>query len=145
MSLDLQSLHDWSSRLTTRPEQRVTSPKLSIGCQIWTQSRSDWSQIGQIWGFIQIRSKCAGTDLKKNHISFIWGQSDPIWMPNLTSHAKTELNVCLIDYLVIVCQTAEYLYAFQSFPYNKFAVFFFNIRCMGFQHSSHLLQQNIWK
>ena len=29
--------------------------------------------------------KCTENDLKKSHICPIWGQSDPIWMANLTS------------------------------------------------------------
>ena len=29
--------------------------------------------------------KCTETDLKKSQICPIWGQSDTIWMPNLTS------------------------------------------------------------
>ena len=33
-------------------------------------------------------SKCTETDLKKSQICPIWGQSDPIWMPNLPSLAQ---------------------------------------------------------
>ena len=36
--------------------------------------------------------KCTDTDLKKSQICPIWGQGDPIWMPNLPSLASTEVN-----------------------------------------------------
>ena len=39
----------------------------------------------QIWDFWIGEPTCTETDLKKSHICPIWGQSDPIWMPNLTS------------------------------------------------------------
>ena len=61
---------------------------LKFGIQIW----SDWYQIGQIWEFFKIsfstfwlaEPKCTETDLKKSQICRICGQSDPIWMANIT-------------------------------------------------------------
>ena len=35
--------------------------------------------------FLHGEEKCSETDLEKSQICPIWGQSDPIWMANLTS------------------------------------------------------------
>ena len=40
--------------------------------------------------------KCTETDLKKSQISPIWGQSDPIWMPNEPKCTEIDLKKCKI-------------------------------------------------
>ena len=50
----------------------------------------------QIWVFLRSvwlgKPKCTETDLKKSQICPIWGQSDPIRMPHLTSLTEYKLN-----------------------------------------------------
>ena len=48
-----------------------------------TRFGSKVAQIGPKW--VKSGTFCTETDLKKSQICPIWGQSDPIWMPNLTS------------------------------------------------------------
>ena len=60
---------------------------------------SDWPQMGQIWDFLRsvsvhfdsARQKLLKLILIKSQICPIWGQSDPIWMPNLTSRIPGRL------------------------------------------------------
>ena len=47
--------------------------------------RSDSSQMGQIENFLRPVSEHSETDLKNSQICPMWGQSDLILMPNLTS------------------------------------------------------------
>ena len=50
------------------------------GDQIWTQSESDWPQMGQIRGYFQIRfSTRHGADLKKSPDLSHLGQYDQFW------------------------------------------------------------------
>ena len=55
------------------------------GCQIWDPN---WVRLATNWtnlGLFKWAPKCTETDLKKPQICPIWGQSDPIWIPKLTS------------------------------------------------------------
>ena len=46
-------------------------------------------------------AKCTETDLKKSQIFPIWGQSDPIWMPNSKSLTQTrEQKLVLLSCIV---------------------------------------------
>ena len=58
--------------------------------KIGFQIGSDWPKMGQIWDFLRSGApKCTETDLKKSQICPILGQSDTIWMENLTSLHQT--------------------------------------------------------
>ena len=43
--------------------------------------------------------KCTETDLKKSLICPIWGQSEPIWMSNLTSPEHTEKEEKITEFI----------------------------------------------
>ena len=63
--------------------------------KVGIKNGSDWPQNGTYLGHFKIsfaEPKCTETDLKKSQICPIWGQSDVIWMPNLTSLLQPEAS-----------------------------------------------------
>ena len=69
------------------------------GCQIWHRNWVRLAPNGTNLGlfkisfstFWRVAPKCTETDLTKSQISPIWGQSDLIWMANLTHPSQTSL------------------------------------------------------
>ena len=55
----------------------------------WVRLAPNWTNLGlfkiSFSTFWLGEPKCTETDLKKTQICPIWGQSDPIWMANLSS------------------------------------------------------------
>ena len=49
--------------------------------------------------------KCTENDLKKSHICPIWGQSDPVWMPNLTPLCQMNFYKILGQRSVVIPQS----------------------------------------
>ena len=78
-------------------------------CHSWTQSGSEWHQMVKN-GLFKIsfyRTKSTETDLRMSHICTIWGQSDPIWMQNLTSLARTQEQTEVKGRQVNLCVTRD--------------------------------------
>ena len=56
------------------------------GCQCWPQMRQIWNILRSVFSTVWLAEpNCTETDLKKSQICPIWGQSDPICVPNFTS------------------------------------------------------------
>ena len=55
------------------------------GCRGWLSKRDKYKYVTFLRSVSELGTFCLRTDLKKSHICPIWGQSDPIWVTNLTS------------------------------------------------------------
>ena len=86
--------HTWPDRQTRLSHsQQGGNIHLHQGCQIWLLNWVRLAQNGTNMGLLKIifsifwlgEPKYTKIDLKKSQFSPIWGQSDPIWMSNLTS------------------------------------------------------------
>ena len=80
------------ARKSDIPDDPSATRRTRQGWQVWHPNWVILAQNGTNLSFYKIsfstfwlgETKRTETDLKKSQICPIWGQSDPIWMPNLT-------------------------------------------------------------